>query len=224
MAAFDFGRKIDDAVIDSLLSREYDPDFGAALRKGMEMFKEHIGEFAGFTLILMLVSALSSRLAGGSSLIVSIASIPLFAGFMIGTFKLLAGHELHFNDLFSGYRYFLPLALAGMASSLIVAAGMVLLIVPGIYFLVSYLFVSALVVDYGMEFWQAMETSRKLVSRHWLRLFVFVLLILSINLLGLLALGIGLLVTIPVTSCAVAVVYRSIAGDHGPSGEVNRIS
>lgn len=214
MAAFDFGRKLDSVTLDTLLGREYQLDPGSALREGLAMFKAHVGEFTGFTLILFLVSALSSRLSGGGSLIISVVVAPLHAGILIAAFRIHAGREFRFNDLFAGFGYFLPLVLTGLASGLIVATGMVLLIIPGIYLLVSYLFATAFVVDFGMEFWQAMETSRKIVSKHWFQVFGFLLLLVFINLLGLLALGIGLLVTIPVTSCATAVAYRSMVGEH----------
>ena len=214
MAAFDFGRKIDPGTIDALVGQEYHIDMRAAIARGWELFREHVGEFLGFTIILFLVSAISSLFSNAGSLIVSAIFSPLSAGFLIATFRIISGREFHFNDLFSGFNHFLPLLLAGLATGFIVGAGFLLLILPGIYLMVSYMFASALVVDYGMEFWQAMETSRKIVGKHWFRLFGFMLLLILINLLGLLALGIGLLVSIPVTSCAVAVAYRGIVGDH----------
>lgn len=214
MAAFDFGSKLDPVTIEALLAKDYDVEMQAALRRGWEMFREHVGEFTGFTLIVFLVSSLSSGLAGAGSVVALAVIAPLSAGYLIAAFRILAGREFRFNDLFSGFGFFLPLMLAGLASGLIVSAGTVLLIVPGIYFLVSYIFAGAFVIDYGMEFWQAMESSRRIVARHWFRLFGFVLLLSLVNLLGALALGIGLLVTIPVTSCAAAVIYRGIVGEH----------
>ncbi|NTU69054.1 MAG: hypothetical protein HGB02_09305 [Chlorobiaceae bacterium] len=214
MAAFDFGRKLDQGTVDALVGREYHLDMKSAITGGWTLFKAHSGEFIGFTIILFLVSAISSLFSNAGSLIVSAVFSPLSAGFLIATFRILAGKEFHFNDLFSGFNHFLPLLLAGLATGCLVAAGFVLLIVPGIYFMVSYLFASAIVLDYGVEFWQAMEISRRLVGKHWFRLFGFMVLLVLINLLGLLALGIGMLVSIPVTSCALAVAYRGIVGEH----------
>ena len=214
MAAFDFGRKLDQATVDTLVEREYHLDMKAALSESWQLFRAHPGEFIGFTIILFLVSSLSSLFSGVGSLIVSSIFAPLSAGFLIATFRIRAGKEFSFNDLFSGFSHFLPLMLAGLATGGIVAAGFILLILPAIYFMVSYLFASAFVVDYGVEFWQAMEISRRLVGKHWFRLFGFMILLIIINLLGVLALGIGMLVSIPVTSCAVAIAYRSIVGEH----------
>ncbi|NTV02806.1 MAG: hypothetical protein HGB04_08510 [Chlorobiaceae bacterium] len=214
MAAFDFGRKLDQVTLDALVGREYHLDMRAAIEGGWRLFREHAGEFIGFTIILFLVSAVSSLFSNAGSLIVSAIFSPLSAGFIIATFRIMAGKEFHFNDLFTGFHHFLPLLLAGLATGCIVGAGFLLLIVPGIYFMVSYLFASAIVVDYGVEFWQAMEISRRLIGKHWFGLFGFMLVLIVINLLGLLALGIGMLVSIPVTSCAMAVAYRGVVGEH----------
>ena len=42
-----------------------------------------------------------------------------------------------------------------------------LCILPGIYLGVAWIFTEALVIDKKLEFWPAMELSRKVVSRHW---------------------------------------------------------
>jgi len=214
MEPFDFGRKIDPSTFEAQLAGSYHLDAGEALRRGWEMFVSHIGEFIGFTLLVLLVSALTSGRAIGGSLIVSLVAAPLYAGYQIAAFRIMSGKEFSFSDFFKGFGYFLPLLLAGLAIGLIVAAGMMLLVIPGIYFSVAYLFALSLVVDHGMEFWQAMETSRKVVTKHWFGLFGFMLLISLVNLLGIVALVVGLLVTIPVTACATAVAYRQVFGEH----------
>ena len=63
-----------------------------------------------------------------------------------------------------------------------------------------------------MEFWQALETSRKIISKNWFAFFGFSFALFAINLLGMLAFGVGLLVTIPVTACAAAIAYKEIVG------------
>ncbi len=214
MEPFDFGRKIDPSAFEAQLAGTYHIDAGAALRKGWEMFTSRVGEFIGFTLLVLLVSALTSGRAIGGSLIVSLVAAPLYAGYQVAAFRIMSGREFRFGDFFKGFGYFLPLLLAGLAISLIVAAGIMLLIIPGIYLSVAYLFALNLVVDHGMEFWQAMETSRKVVTKHWFAIFWFTLLMSLVNLLGIAALGVGLLVTIPVTACATAVAYRQIFGEH----------
>lgn len=212
MAPFDFGEKVDPHQFDALIEGGYEFDMMAAVRRGWEMFRGHVGEFVGFTLIVFVVSMIGSWARGAGSLVVSAVAAPLYAGYMIAAFRILSGREITFSDFFRGFNYFLPLFLAGLASGVMVMAGFVLLIIPGIYLAVGYMLVTFLVVDYRMEFWQAMETSRKIVTRHWFTFFWFALLLFCINMLGALALFVGLLVSVPVTSCAAAAAYRSIVG------------
>jgi hypothetical protein len=79
-------------------------------------------------------------------------------------------------------------------------------IVLGVLELALCLFPLILVVDRGMPLWAAMEESRKKVQRNP----GFALALIGINLLGQMCLWVGLLVTIPVSWCAVASAYREL--------------
>jgi len=83
---------------------------------------------------------------------------------------------------------------------------------PGIYLGVAYSFTTALIVDRKFDFWEAMETSRKVISKRWFSFFGFVLVLVLINIVGALLLGVGLLFTIPLTMCAIAAAYQDILG------------
>jgi uncharacterized membrane protein len=88
----------------------------------------------------------------------------------------------------------------------------VLLIVPGLYLLVGYIFTTWLIVDRGLDFWPAMELSRKTVHQHFFEVFGFFLLLCLINLGGLLLLGFGLLITVPWTLCSLTIAYKDVFG------------
>ncbi len=90
--------------------------------------------------------------------------------------------------------------------------GLVVLIVPGIYLTVGYVFAPWFVLDRRVGFWEAMELSRHAVQPHWFELFGLVMMIILLNLLGALALGVGLLVTIPVSWCALTAAYAARVG------------
>ena len=212
MAAFDFGVKIDPQVFDKRLNTPCTVDIQNYIRQGWEMFKEHVGEFVGFTLIVFVATVVSSRLAFAGSLLISAVVASLTAGYSIAAFKLMSGQPFEFADFFKGLNYFLPLFLASLAGGFLVGAGLMLLLIPGIYLAVSYLFATFFIIDYRMEFWQALETSRKIISKNWFAFFGFSFALFAINLLGMLAFGVGLLVTIPVTACAAAIAYKEIVG------------
>ncbi|NTW53478.1 MAG: hypothetical protein HGB15_01670 [Chlorobaculum sp.] len=213
MASFDFGQKVDPAQFEKLIEQGYQVNASEYVQKGWDMFKEHVGEFVGFTLIMFAISLVSTRMEIFGSLLFSAVAAPLYAGYSITAFKIISGQPFEFGDFFKGFNYFLPLFLASLASGLIVSVGL-LLIIPGIYLAVGYMLTTFLIIDHHMEFWQAMETSRKIVTKNWFAFFVFALVLFLVNLLGMLALGLGLLVTIPVTSCAAAIAYKEIVGLH----------
>jgi uncharacterized membrane protein len=137
---------------------------------------------------------------------------PLLAVFYVFLFKNFKGQPAEFGDFFKGFYYFLAVALAGLLVAIFTAVGFILLILPGIYLAVAYTLVSPLIIDKDMHFWQAMETSRRVITAQWFSFFGFALLLLLINIIGLLALGVGLLVSVPVSICAIAVAYRDIVG------------
>lgn len=212
MAAFDFGVKVDPQLFDRHLNAPCTLNVKNYIQQGWEMFKEHIGEFVGFTLIIFVASAVSSKLAVSGSFIFSAVAASFYAGYGIAAFRLLNGQQLQFADFFKGFNYFLPLFLAALAGGFLVGIGFVLLIIPGIYLAVAYMFTTYFIIDYRMEFWQAMETSRMIITKNWFAFFGFAFVLFALNLLGGLALGVGLLVSIPVTACAAAVAYKDIIG------------
>jgi uncharacterized membrane protein len=209
MAAFDFGVKVDPQVFDKQLNTAFTVDIEGYIRQGWKMFKEHVGEFVGFTLLIFVAYVVSSKLAFAG---ISAVFTSLSAGYSIAAFKLMSRQQLDFADFFKGFNYFLPLFLAALVGDILVGIALVLLIIPGIYLAVSYMFATFLIVDYRMEFWQALETSRKIISKNWFAFFGFALALFAINLLGCLAFGVGLLVTVPVTACAAASAYKEIVG------------
>ena len=192
MASFDFGVKVDPQVFDRQINDGYQVKVTDYIRQGWKMYKEHIGGFVGFSLIVCFVyisnyflsTFLSIRFGPIVSLLYSVVITGLFAalsaGYGIVVFRLLSGQQFEFADFFKGFNYFLPLFLAGLAAGFLVFIGSVLLIIPGIYLAVSYMFVTFLIIDYRMEFWQAMETSRKIITKNWFDIYGFSLTLISL--------------------------------------------
>ena len=77
-----------------------------------------------------------------------------------------------------------------------------LLLAPAVYFSIAYSWAYHFIVFYGMEFWDAMETSRKIVSKKWGLFFLFFLALGLLVGLGFVLFFIGILVTFPVLICA----------------------
>ncbi|MEW6659829.1 MAG: hypothetical protein AB1424_14315 [Thermodesulfobacteriota bacterium] len=197
---------------------------GKYLRDGWELFKQNPGGFIGFALIFFIIQGILSYFPRVGGLISLAVSAPLLAGFYVVSAKLLQRRVPKFQDFFAGFQFFLPLLLLSVISSLLIILGFIFLVLPGIYLLVCYLFASMLVIDRRLDFWPAMELSRRTVQSQWFGFFIFLLLIIIINLGGVLLLGIGLLVSGPVSACAVAAAYADVFGLQSDySGSIPRL-
>ena len=93
----------------------------------------------------------------------------------------------------------------------LIMIGYLIIIAGGIYISISYQFVLPLIVDAKLGFWEAMETSRRVIGK---KFFMFLLLFLVIGVLG--AIGIlitcflGILVVIPYMHCVIFAAYDDI--------------
>ncbi len=104
---------------------------------------------------------------------------------------------------------------ATILTGLAIIVGLVLLIVPGIIFMLMYMFVMFIVIDRGLGPIKAMKESARITRGYKWQLLGFVLVLTLINLAGALALLVGLLVTVPVTSLAFAHAYRALSANAG---------
>ena len=91
-------------------------------------------------------------------------------------------------------------------------AGFVVVLVPAIFLTVTWLFSLPLIIDKRLDFWTGMETSRKVVWKHWWQVFALVLVCGLVNLGGALACCIGALVTMPITFGAMMYAYEDLFG------------
>ena len=147
----------------------------------------------------------------------TIISMPFSTVIMGGLFryylKLIRGQDATLGDAFSGFTDgFTQLALLGLVQGILVLIGTVLCVIPGIYLATAWYFSMFLVADRGMDFWSAMELSRKMVSKHWFAVFGMMLVAGLLAASGLIACCIGILVTMPVAFVALTIAYETIFG------------
>jgi len=185
---------------------------GEYLKTGWELFKRYPGGFIGFSLLYFLIQIVLTIIPLLGWVASGAVSPVLLIGYFIVSAKMLQGCSPHFSDFFLGFRFFVPLLLTGLVGELLTGIGWLFLIIPGVYLMVSYLFATSLVVDRRLDFWQALELSRGTVNPIWFGMFGFFLLLVLVNLLGLIALFVGLLVSLPVSCCAVTAAYADLFG------------
>lgn len=208
-----------------LTGRDYEVKIGDYFSRGWEIFKAKALLFVLFTLLLVVIQIVISILpapigtrgedgaSGGIlSLAFNIVAPALTAGYYFVAFQIARNRDAVFNDFFQGFNKFLPIFLVSLVSTILTAIGFVLLVLPGVYLAVAYLFAQPLVIDKSADFWQAMETSRRLITKKWFSFFGLLLLIFLLNFGGAILLGVGLLVTIPLSVCIIAAAYEDIVG------------
>ena len=108
---------------------------------------------------------------------------------------------------------FIPMIANHAAAPLTVVGiivGGIAILIPMIYLSVSWIFALVLIIDRQMEFWPAMELSRKTVGKHWWSVFALLIVCGLVNLAGILACCVGLLASIPTTLGAMMYAYEDI--------------
>jgi uncharacterized membrane protein len=169
---------------------------------GWAIFKEDIGNFILITLIAGALASVANFVVAG----------PLLAGMFIAVKRRMLHGRTDLIDLFAGFNLFIDAFLVGILTAIFTVVGLALCIFPALIVTAFYLFAYLFLVDRKLGFWEAMESSRRLVVQDLLGYILFAFLLLLFNLLGLLLLGVGLLVTIPVSVAAVAVAYKETVG------------
>lgn len=89
------------------------------------------------------------------------------------------------------------LLLAAILVGILTAIGFILLIIPGIYLLVSYQFVFILIADKNLGVWEALEASRKTVHQNWFKYFLWLVICGLVGAISAVLLLIPLIWTVP---------------------------
>ena len=192
-----------------------------AIHFGWNTMKSNLGFFIGLLILVFLFSSLSSIIAAKATeaniflgIIFYIADFSLSIIISIGLVKIALrfcdNEKGRFADLFSQYPLFPQYLVGSILYGLIVFAGTILLIIPGIIWGIQFCFYDYFIVDKGLGPIEALKRSSAITRGVKWDLFVFFLILSGINLLGALCLLIGLFVTIPTTMVALAFVYRKL--------------
>lgn len=177
----------------------------------------------GISIITAVIQAIMgnspSSIAFGMAIQITanIALAPITAGYLMIALKHIQGSPVSYRMTFGYFSSFFPLIGAAFLMMLMITVGLLLLIVPGIYLIFSYLCVLPLIVEKGMSPWQAMEASRKAIHRCWFKVFGLQLILGFVLIGSAILFGVGLIWTVPMCLLAAAILYREIFGvENGP--------
>ncbi len=172
-------------------------------------------ENAWYLFRVMILAAVI--MGAGRFLFILSPIIDFFVGIAIITISLVImnGHTPTFHDLlksFKNYKISWHYFIASIFTLILIIVGTILFIIPGIYLAISTQFYKFLIIENeDMKPSAAIKESMKMAKGHFWKLLGFIIIIVILNLFGALLLGVGLLITIPLSLLAHANLYRKLS-------------
>jgi hypothetical protein len=198
-----------------------------AIKYGFATMKKNFWFFAQIIIIVSIISYVPGIITGAFDEINLPTLAVIFFGIVglvfwglqllisIGVIKIalkfVKGSTGKVGDLFSGVSCIINYFIGSLLYGLIVVVGLVLLIVPGIIFAIKFQFYQYIIVEKNTGPIDALKQSWHMTDGETLNLILLGLLLFGINILGMLALGIGLFATIPTSLLATAWVYKKLS-------------
>ncbi len=185
-------------------SRGFSLSIESTLQVGFNIFRKAPSEFIVFSVLgaIIFSNPLSGLLLGG----------PAMASYFHMAQLASRGQQIEISDFFRGFDKAGNLIKLNLLIFLIILLGLMMLIIPGIYFAVSYVFSHLFIWFYDKDPSEAIRLSRKIVSGNFGQILLLFLILAGINLLGLMALGLGILLTMPFSFCVVYAAFEDIIG------------
>ena len=198
-----------DPALARALSGQYEIRMADWMSRGWTIFTSAGGLFIAFGAILWLVFMFATPIL--------FILAPLFsAGFLSAALIARRGEAVRFSDFWLPFNDFLPLVLVWIVSCALLFAGLFTCGILTIYLWVGYQFAYLLVLDRKADFWEALEISRKVVTRRWLSLFAFAVILGLIDVLMFaMTMSVGMILAVPLTSCVLVEAYAGIFGVRG---------
>lgn len=189
-----------------------------------------------FLVPLTVVLALASIVLNGATVALEESGHPIIAAVINGIIALVgiavgiglanvfliitAGAKASWFDvtaLLLDWNLYVRFLVSSVLFGAMVFLGLVLLIVPGIYIALRFQYFGLALIDRNCSIKEAFaESTKRTYGVKWTLLGLF-LVIALLNLAGLLPLGVGLLVTVPLGKIAITLAYRTLAGNPGPA-------
>ena len=190
-----------------------------AFRFGWNVFKQDYVFLITLLLIIFAVNILLFLMQSGVSsdpliLALLFIHIAIIVVVYIGIVKISLNYtyniESHYNDLFNHAHYAFKFFIANVLYLLLVVAGLILLIIPGIYWAMKYSQINYFIIDKDMDPIEAFKASGKVTYNAKMDLFLFYLSFLGLTILSVVTFFLGLIILIPVLYIAQAFIYREL--------------
>lgn len=209
------------------------------LRFGWNTFKKRPWILIGVLALGVIVEAVTSMLeehtdpSGVVGIVALLVSLVISMLYALGqTHFFLKAHdnvaEVRFKDLWHPKPFlhflstsillwlFIGLPYLALVFLNVPEVVLVLLIIPALVVSLVFGFAFYLVVDRDLHALEALKESARLTHGHRKQLFLLLLAVIGVNIVGLVALIIGLFISIPVTVLAMIHAYRVLSGAELP--------
>ncbi len=173
-----------------------------------------VGLFIGYSILAGIISMFTSPTSIVTSLVVNLIVMVIAIVFMLGYYKnlfqTLDGIEPQFSAYGQQAGKFLTYFVANILMSIIVAIGMVLLIIPGIYLALRLQFFGCFIVEENAGIIDSLKKSWALTEGQVMPLLILALAMIGIAIVGALLLGVGLFVAYPLILMMQCYVFRKL--------------
>lgn len=199
-------------LADEILTRDYQLFIGDCLGRSWALLMERFWLLAGATTLMLAVCVGLGSIPVAGSAAALLLPFVLWGGVEFVFLRAFRDEPVDLGAAFSGFGKMFPaLMLAGLVTWALTGVGLLLCVLPGIYLAVCWkLFTPLLILDRGMDFWQAMECSRRVVTRHWWTCLALALVFVALLLVGLLVCGVGVLFTLPLGLGMLVAAYEEV--------------
>jgi hypothetical protein len=195
-----------DAFAREIIARGVQLDIGSCFRRAWDKMQKDFWAIVGVNLLIWLLIVVASGAYVGL-----LVFGPLMGGIYHYLLRKVRGQSARLEDAFAGFSMaFVQLMLAGLVTGILTGVGLLLCIVPGLYLLVAWSFALLLVFDRKLDFWPAMEVSRKVVNSQFWPICGLVLLCLLLNIAGLIVFVVAAAITLPLTTLAQIYAYEDL--------------
>ena len=155
------------AYVAEILSRQPQVDIGYCLSQSWRLLTSNFGVLFGAACVAWVLSLIQFIPLAG--ILYWLLKGVVDGGLYLVFLQKIRNEPARVGDVFNGFKLaFAQLLLTGLLTTLLSSLATVCcLFLPGIYLWVAWIFSVPLVADKRLEFWSAMELSRKVVTRVW---------------------------------------------------------
>ncbi|GHT46139.1 hypothetical protein FACS189454_06800 [Planctomycetales bacterium] len=154
-----------------------------------------------------------TALVGGLCMQVIVLNFLVAGGLFYYFLGRIRNQRREFSDLFIGFNQMtLQLILVGAVAGTLQCIGFLFLILQGIYLVLIWFFAYELVIDKRLQFWDAMEVSRKVVHHQFGNVLVLWLVVALIGFIGFLCRLIGVYFVLPFIWAMWVYAYEDLFG------------